>query len=221
MAELSALMEKLPQLLLAAVDANPLLGYGAIALVMLLENLVPPIPSEVVMPLAGFLIQQGRLQLFPVVLAGLLGTVLGAWFWYGIGRLINEEKLEQWLANHGRWFGLRPADLARSRRWFNRHGVAVVFWGRIIPGVRTLVSLPAGIEMMPQPLFLIWTTAGSLIWILLLTLAGKTLGAGYAGVAAALKPFTSVLVGILFGAVVCGLIWLLLKWTLKKFRWRS
>ena len=95
MAELSALMEKLPQLLLAAVDANPLLGYGAIALVMLLENLVPPIPSEVVMPLAGFLIQQGRLQLFPVVLAGLLGTVLGAWFWYGIGRLINEEQLEQ------------------------------------------------------------------------------------------------------------------------------
>ena len=145
MAELSALMEKLPQLLLAAVDANPLLGYGAIALVMLLENVVPPIPSEVVMPLAGFLIQQGRLQLFPVVLAGLLGTVLGAWFWYGIGRLINEEHLEQWLSNHGRWFWLRPADLARSRRWFNRHGVAVVFWGRIIPGVRTLVSLPAGI----------------------------------------------------------------------------
>jgi membrane protein DedA with SNARE-associated domain len=97
----------------------------------------------------------------------------------------------------------------------------VVFWGRIIPGVRTLVSLPAGIEMMPQPLFLIWTTAGSFIWILLLTLAGKTLGAGYAGVSAALKPFTSVLVGILFGAVVCGLLWLLLKWTLKKFRWRS
>jgi len=220
MAELSALMEKLPQLLLAAVDANPLLGYGAIALVMLLENLVPPIPSEVVMPLAGFLIQQGRLQLFPVVLAGLLGTVLGAWFWYGIGRLINEEQLEQWLAHHGRWFGVRPADLARSRRWFNRHGVAVVFWGRIIPGVRTLVSLPAGIELMPQPLFLIWTTAGSLIWILLLTLAGQTLGAGYAGVATALKPFTSLLAGILLAAVVGGMLWLLLSWIRKKFHWR-
>jgi alkaline phosphatase len=115
---------------------------------------------------------------------------------------------------------LRPADLARSRRWFNRHGVAVVFWGRIIPGVRTLVSLPAGIEMMPQPLFLIWTTAGSLIWILLLTVAGKTLGAGYESVAAALKPFTSVLVGILFGAVVGGMLWLLLRWICKKFRWR-
>ena len=221
MADLSALMEKLPKLLLAAVDANPLLGYGAIALVMLLENVVPPIPSEVVMPLAGFLIQQGRLQLFPVVLAGLLGTVLGAWFWYGIGRLINEEQLEQWLAHHGRWFGVRPADLARSRRWFNRHGVAVVFWGRIIPGVRTLVSLPAGIELMPQPLFLIWTTAGSLIWILLLTVAGQTLGAGYAGVAAALKPFTRVLGGIVLGAVVVGMVWLLLQWIRKKYRWRQ
>ena len=173
---MDTLLQQIPSLLLAAVEANPWIGYGAIALVMLLENLVPPIPSEVVMPLAGFLIQQGKLQLLPTLLAGLIGTVLGAWFWYGIGRLINEQRLEHWLQRHGRWMGLRPEDLARSRRWFNRHGVAVVFWGRIIPGVRTLVSLPAGIELMPQPLFLAWTTAGSLLWILLLTLAGKALG---------------------------------------------
>jgi len=204
-------IEQLPQLILAAVETTPLLGYAAIALVMLLENVVPPIPSEVVMPLAGFLIQQGKLELVPTVLAGLLGTVLGAWFWYGVGRMVNERRLEAWLQRHGRWFGLRPEDLARSRRWFNRHGVAVVFWGRIIPGVRTLVSLPAGIELMPQPLFLVWTTAGSLIWIVLLTVAGQALGAGYGQVAELLKPFTRILVVVIGFVLLGGLCWIGLR----------
>jgi membrane protein DedA with SNARE-associated domain len=204
---MDTLLQQIPSLLLAAVEANPWIGYGAIAFVMLLENLVPPIPSEVVMPLAGFLIQQGKLQLVPTLLAGLIGTVFGAWFWYGIGRLINEQRLEHWLQRHGRWMGLRPKDLARSRRWFNRHGVAVVFWGRIIPGVRTLVSLPAGIELMPQRLFLAWTTAGSLLWILLLTLAGKTLGNGYAMVAARLQPFTELLMQLAGIGLLVGLCW--------------
>ena len=204
---MDTLLQQIPSFLLAAVEANPWIGYGAIALVMLLENIVPPIPSEVVMPLAGFLIQQGKLQLVPTLLAGLIGTVLGAWFWYGIGRLINEQRLEHWLQRHGRWMGLRPEDLARSRRWFNRHGVAVVFWGRIIPGVRTLVSLPAGIELMPQPLFLAWTTAGSLLWILLLTLAGKALGNGYALVAARLQPFTELLMQLAGIGLLAGLCW--------------
>ena len=113
------------------------------------------------MPLGGFLVQQGKLQLIPVVLAGLLGTVLGTLPWYGIGRLINEERIEQWLEKHGRWIGLSPADLARSRAWFSRHGTLLVFWGRLLPGIRTLISVPAGIELMPFVPFLLWTTAGS------------------------------------------------------------
>jgi len=208
---MDTVLQQIPALLLTAVEANPLIGYGAIALVMLLENLVPPIPSEVVMPLAGFLIQQGKIQLLPTVLAGLLGTVLGAWFWYGSGRWINEEHLERWLRRHGRWMGLRAEDLARSRRWFNRHGIAVVFWGRIIPGVRTLVSLPAGIELMPQPLFLAWTTAGSLMWILLLTVAGQVLGSGYASVAARLQSFSEVLWLLAGLGLLAGLCWLGLR----------
>ena len=208
---MASLWDQIPALLLSAVEANPLIGYGAIALVMLLENVVPPIPSEVVMPLAGFLIQQGKLQLLPTVLAGLLGTVLGAWFWYGIGRMINEQRLENWLRRHGRWLGLRPEDLARSRRWFNSHGVAVVFWGRVIPGIRTFVSLPAGIELMPQPLFLAWTTAGSLLWILLLTLAGQALGSGYTSVAESLKPYSAVLTVVLGFALLTGVCWVGLR----------
>ena len=215
---MNVVIEQIPKLLLAAVDANPLLGYLAITLVMLLENVVPPIPSEVVMPLAGFLIQQGKLELVPVLLAGLIGTVLGAWFWYGVGRLINEERLERWLAKHGRWLGLKVSDLARSRRWFNRHGIAVVFWGRVIPGVRTLVSLPAGIELMPQTTFLAWTTAGSLLWILVLTLAGKALGAGYDQVEVFLKPFSKILVMVLAGALAVWLLWLGLRLLIKRWQ---
>ena len=199
---------RLPELIGSAVEANPLMGYLVIAAVMLLENVFPPIPSELVMPLGGFYVQQGKLELVPVILAGLIGTVLGAWFWYGIGRLINEQRIEHWLERHGRWIGITPADLARSRRWFNRHGSAVVFWGRIIPGVRTLVSVPAGIELMPQLPFLAWTTAGSLIWIIVLTLLGQGLGAGYERVELWIEPITKLVKVLLVMAAVVAAGWI-------------
>jgi len=211
-------IDALPGLIAQAVDTNPLLGYLAIGLVMLLENVIPPIPSEVVMPLAGFLVQQGKLQLIPAVVAGVVGTVLGAWFWYGIGRLVNEEQLERWVSRRGRWLGLQPQALAESRRWFNRHGVAVVFWGRIIPGIRTLVSVPAGIELMPQRTFLAWTTAGSLLWVLILTLMGQALGEGYKRVAVWIEPFADLIKVLLVIAVAAAIVWLLLKVLLQRSR---
>ena len=199
---------RLPELIGSAVEANPLMGYLVISAVMLLENVFPPIPSELVMPLGGFYVQQGKLELVPVILAGLIGTVLGAWFWYGIGRLINEQRIEHWLERHGRWIGISPADLARSRRWFNRHGSAVVFWGRIIPGVRTLVSVPAGIELMPQLPFLAWTTGGSLIWIIVLTLLGQGLGEGYQRVELWIEPLAKLVKVLLVMAAVLAAGWL-------------
>ena len=99
-----------PDLISAAVETNPILGYGAVALVMLLENLIPPIPSEVLMPYAGYLVHAGRLQFLPTVAAGLVGTVLGAWFWYRIGRWINEERIAGWL-------GAVAGLTAMVRRW--------------------------------------------------------------------------------------------------------
>ena len=208
---LSDAIDALPTLISQAVETNPLMGYLVIGGVMLLENVVPPIPSEVVMPLAGFLVQQGKLELVPAVLAGLIGTVLGAWFWYGIGRLVNEQKLERWLSRHGRWLGLSPADLARSRRWFNRHGAALVFWGRIVPGVRTLISVPAGIELMPQRSFLIWTSAGSLLWVLLLTVMGSALGEGYKRVAGWIEPFADLIKVVLVLTLALAAAWITLK----------
>ncbi|MED5469040.1 MAG: DedA family protein [Cyanobacteriota bacterium] len=208
---LSELITQLPELIGQAVEANQWMGYGAIFAAMFLENLFPPIPSELIMPLGGFYVQQGQLQFLPVVLAGLLGTLLGALPWYGIGRVINEKRLEVWLSRHGRWIGISPAELARSRRWFNRYGTALVFWGRLVPGIRTLISVPAGIELMPFGPFLIWTTAGSLIWTLLLTLAGLGLGEGYSNVELWIDPVSKVVKGALVIAVLAAVVWLGLR----------
>ena len=202
---------QLPELIGQAVEANQWMGYGAIFAAMFLENLFPPIPSELIMPLGGFYVQQGQLQFLPVVLAGLLGTLLGALPWYGIGRVINEKRLEVWLSRHGRWIGISPAELARSRRWFNRYGTALVFWGRLVPGIRTLISVPAGIELMPFAPFLIWTTAGSLIWTVLLTLAGLGLGEGYSNVELWIDPVSKVVKGALVIAVLAAVVWLGLR----------
>jgi membrane protein DedA with SNARE-associated domain len=212
---LTELVQQLPQLIGAAVEANPWMGYGAIFAAMFLENLFPPIPSELIMPLGGFYVHQGQLALIPVVLAGLIGTVLGALPWYGIGRLMNEERLEQWLERHGRWIGISTQDLHRTRTWFNRYGTALVFWGRLVPGIRTLISVPAGIELMPFTPFLIWTTAGSLIWTLLLTVAGMALGEGYANVELWIEPVAKAIKVLLVIAVVAAGLWLGLR-TWKK-----
>jgi len=199
-------------------ETNPLQGYVLIALVLLLENVIPPIPSELVMPLSGFLIQQGKLEFVPVVLAALIGTLLGACFWYGIGRLVNEQRLEHLIGRHGRWFGLRPADLAASRRWFSIHGPAVVFWGRMIPGIRPFVSIPAGIELMPQGSFLFWTSAGSLIWILVLVTSGMVLGANYSQILLWIAPMGSFVVQLLLVLMATFVVWMLVRQLRKNSR---
>ena len=213
--EISEFISSLPVLIGHAVEKNQFVGYGAILFAMFLENLIPPIPSELIMPLGGFYISQGQLDFFPVVLAGLIGTVIGALPWYGIGKLVNEERLEKWLEKNGRWIGISPNDLARSRKWFNRYGVSLVFWGRLVPGIRTLISVPAGVELMPITPFLIWTTAGSLIWTLFLTITGFYLGDNYANIERWISPFSSGFKIIIILFISVALVTLIYK-TLRK-----
>jgi alkaline phosphatase len=200
----------LPGWIEAAVGRDPRLGYLALGLAMLLENLIPPIPSELIQPLGGVLVQQGRLQLVPVILVGTAGTVLGCWFWYGVGRWIGEDRLLLWLERRGGWLGIGATEVATSRAWFARYGLGLVLWGRLVPGIRTLISLPAGLDRMGQGPFLLATLTGSLVWVTALTLVGRTLGAGYGEVVALTGPYARACQRILLALALValgGLAW--------------
>ena len=173
------IITSIPEIISESVKTDPSLAYLFIGFAMFLENIIPPIPSEVIMPLGGFFVYQGSLNFYILIFFGLLGTVLGAIPWYYLGKLLNEKKLAKFLDTNGKFIGISSEDLNKSKVWFNKYGVSLVFWGRLIPGIRTLISVPAGIELMPLNKFLIWTTFGSLIWVVALTYAGFSLGENY------------------------------------------
>jgi alkaline phosphatase len=172
-------LTSIPDFISLAVERNATIAYLTICLAMFLENVVPPIPSEIIMPLGGFFVYQQKLNFFLLVFWGLFGTLLGSLPWYYLGRLVNEKKLSNFLDKKGKYLGISSNDLAKSKRWFEKYGVSLIFWGRLVPGIRTLISVPAGIELMPLRKFLIWTTFGSLIWVVILTYAGYLFGENY------------------------------------------
>ena len=149
-------------------------GYPGVALLVALENLFPPIPSEAILPLAGFLAGRGRFWLPAVLLAATAGSVLGALVLYALGRRLGEDRLRALVDRHGRWLTLGGDDLDRARDWFERHGPAVVCFGRLVPVVRSLVSVPAGVQRMPPGRFVLYTALGSGLW------NGALIGVGWA-----------------------------------------
>ena len=173
------LITSIPELITKTVETNPYIAYIVIGLAMFLENLIPPIPSEIIMPLGGFFVYKGDLNLYILIIAGLIGTVVGALPWYFLGSLLNEKKLSNFIDRNGKFIGISLKDLDKSRLWFDKYGALLVFWGRLIPGIRTLISVPAGVELMPINKFLIWTSLGSLIWVIFLTSAGYYFGENY------------------------------------------
>ena len=170
-------------------------GYLGIALLMLAENVFPPIPSELIMPLAGFTAARGDLNIFLVVVAGSTGSLLGAVLWYYVGRWVGCERLKRWTAAHGRWFTISPEEVDQASDWFHRHGGKAVLIGRLLPAVRTLVSVPAGIAGMPLLPFLLYSALGTLAWSGLLAAAGYLLEGQYQAVAGYVNPVSNVIVG--------------------------
>ncbi|MFF7649381.1 DedA family protein [Streptomyces sp. NPDC007983] len=152
------------------MDALGAPGAGA---AIALENLFPPLPSEVILPLAGFAAGQGRMNLYAALLWTTAGSVLGALALYGVGALLGRDRTR---AIAARLPLVKAADVDRTERWFQRHGTKAVFFGRMIPIFRSMISVPAGIERMPVPVFLALTTLGSLIWNAVFVLAGYALG---------------------------------------------
>lgn len=155
------------------------LGYPGIALLMFIECIFPPLPSELILPLAGATAARGGLSLFGVVAAGAAGSLVGQLPYYFLGRWVGEEKLIRWADRYGHWLTLSGRDLERADAWFDRYGVWAVFVGRLIPGLRSLIPIPAGLSEMPLSLFLTFSAFGTVAWSLLLTLAGYALQQQY------------------------------------------
>jgi membrane protein DedA with SNARE-associated domain len=183
-------------------DIMNTLGYAGIAFLMFAENLFPPIPSELIMPLAGFNISQGNMGWAGAIAAGTLGTIAGALPWYYIGKVFNEKRLGAWCDRYGKWLGLSSADIRTSIVWFNRHGTKAVFFGRLVPGIRTLISLPAGIEGMALPKFLLYSTIGTALWVTFLTAFGYVLGENYSKVEQYIGPLSKIALASLLLAFV-------------------
>lgn len=168
-------------------------GYLAIALLMLVENVFPPIPSELIMPLAGFAAAKGTLNIAGVVAAGTAGSLAGALFWFWVGYAIGPDRLKSFSRRHGRWLTLHPSEIDSARAFFNRHQGSALFLGRLIPTVRTLISVPAGVDRMPILTFLAWSVLGTALWTTLLAGAGYLLQGQYERVSDWLNPVSNVL----------------------------
>ncbi|REF72984.1 MULTISPECIES: DedA family protein [Paracoccus] len=183
-------------------------GYLGVLMLMVAENVFPPIPSEVIMPLAGFLAGSGRMSLTLTILVGTIGSVLGTLMWYYIGLWFGEERLKRFAARHGRLLTLSPSDIDAAHEWFQRHGAMAVFFGRMIPAIRTLISVPAGLARMPMWKFLLYTVIGSALWTGVLTFAGLMLHENYALVADWVDPLSKLVVA----AVVAIYLYRVVTW---------
>lgn len=181
-------------------------GYSGLVLVMFLENIFPPIPSEAILPLAGSLVTEGRFTLGGVTLMGALGSVGGATVFYAVGYVLGEARVRRLLRRYGKWAMLSEADFDKALNWFNRYGEGVVFFGRMVPIVRSLVSIPAGIAGMNLLRFTIYTAIGTTIWSFLLASAGYLLGQNWPIITEWLNRYEKVVLGLCVLMVVVFIV---------------
>jgi len=173
-------------------------GYLAVFALMALENIFPPIPSELIMPFAGFVAARGELNVVGVLLAGTAGSVAGALPWYYAGKVYGKERLEAFADKHARWLTVTHGDIEHAMESFEKHGRKVVLFGRLIPAIRTLISVPAGLARMSMGQFLLYSTIGSLVWTGILAGAGYLLESQYERVAEYVDPVSkAILIGLL------------------------
>lgn len=175
------------------------MGYVGVALLIAIEVMFPPIPSEVILPLAGSLSAAGRFNIVLVILAATVGSLTGSSLLYALGRWGGERRVGDWLDRYGKWLLLSRDDLHKARDWFGRHGNYAVLLARLMPGMRSFISLPAGLTSMPFGRFLAFSAVGSAIWNSILVLAGYYLGSNWNAVKGFLAPFGPVVYLAVFG----------------------
>lgn len=155
------------------------LGYWGVALLMFLENVFPPLPSEIIMPAAGFSAGRGDLTLWGVIVAGALGSLLGQYPLYYLGHALGEKRVHQFADRYGKWLTVSGKDIEKASAWMRRRGNVTVLICRLIPGIRSLISIPAGITHMRLSIFTFYSTLGITVWGALLAAVGYALGSNY------------------------------------------
>lgn len=181
-------------------------GLAGVFALMFLENLFPPIPSEVIMPLAGFAAARGEMSLPGALVAGVLGTVVGNAVWFEAARAFGTARTRRLVGRFGGWIGIRESDLDEAEAALRKYGPWAVFLGRMMPGIRTLISVPAGLIEMPRSVFYALTTLGTVLWVGLLTMAGYWLEDRYTAIEGWIDPLSKPLL-ILAALVVLWWIW--------------
>ncbi|MFE5318902.1 DedA family protein [Paenibacillus sp. NPDC056579] len=182
-------------------------GYLGISLLIALENLFPPIPSEVILTFGGFMTTTTTLTILGVVVAATVGSVIGAICLYGIGRLLSAERMEGIVTRYGKVLRLKPADIHKAEAWFKRYGAWAVLLGRVVPLVRSLISIPAGSARMNFFSFLLLTTIGSLVWNVVLVYVGAIVGSSWDTFLAYMDLYSNIVYAIIaLGLLVMGFL---------------
>lgn len=178
------------------------MSYWGVGLLMAIENVVLPLPSELIMPLSGYLSRRGAMVLWGVVAAGTVGSVLGALPLYYLARIVGKERVTAWVDRHGRWLLIRGRDLDKANARFAGNNFTAVAVSQVVPGVRGLISLPAGFARMNVGSFLLANFAGTVVWCAVLAVAGRVLGANFARIHKLLGPVGWVVLALLVVGVV-------------------
>ncbi|WP_133365278.1 DedA family protein [Qipengyuania sediminis] len=190
------------------VDAITKGGYLGIALLMAIENIFPPVPSEVIMGVGGIAVSRGEMEFWPLMIAGTMGSVAGNWVWFWLGRSWGKHRLQPFVERYGRWLTVEWEDVDKARRFFQRRGHWVVFFLRFSPFLRTMISLPAGLSRMSKVKFLVFTTAGVFIWNLLWVEGGRRLSLWLAES----QDILGYIIMALVVAAVIAYIWRVVNW---------
>lgn len=183
-------------------------GYVGIFLLMFLETVFPPIPSEVIMTVAGSRTVDGPLTLWGVIASGTAGAMLGNLFWYALARVIGMKRFRPFIENYGRWLTMDWDDVEKTERLFGRFGGYIVSLGRMMPTIRSVISIPAGLLNMRLKSFLIWSTLGTAGWTAILATAGWGLGMAFDDVEKILGPLSTAIILL----IVAGYVWRQLTW---------
>ncbi|HJQ18437.1 MAG TPA: DedA family protein [Allosphingosinicella sp.] len=183
-------------------------GYAGVFLLMFLETVFPPIPSEVIMPLAGVRAARGPMTLLGVIVSGTAGAMAGNLFWYFAARVIGMERFKPLIERYGRWLTLDWYDIEKAQRLFGRFGHIVVFVGRLLPTIRSIVSIPAGLLKMRLRRFFIWSAIGTAVWSSALAVAGWMLGRRFHEVELVLGPLSMAVMAL----IILAYIWRQLTW---------